>query len=110
MAARKRSDILVCGTNEAMMCYFEMLTSESSSSEDEMDCDNIRLVAANQSRAVDRQIIVLQSQVKITLLWILVVMLTGGGKSLVELVCHPFTGVSGIAPNLNFDNNPAEQL
>ncbi|KAJ8895002.1 hypothetical protein PR048_000311, partial [Dryococelus australis] len=54
MAARKRSDIFVCGKDiEAMMRYFEMLTSESSSSEDEMDCDNIRLVAANQSYAVD---------------------------------------------------------
>ncbi|KAJ8865697.1 hypothetical protein PR048_033217 [Dryococelus australis] len=56
MAARKRSDIFVCGKeNEAMMRYFEMLTSGSLSSEDGMDCDNIRLVAANQSRAADNE-------------------------------------------------------
>ncbi|KAJ8893099.1 hypothetical protein PR048_005682 [Dryococelus australis] len=38
-----------------MIHYFEMLTSESSSSEDEMDCDNIRQVAANQSPAADNE-------------------------------------------------------
>ncbi|KAJ8871360.1 hypothetical protein PR048_027677 [Dryococelus australis] len=54
MAVRKRSNIFVCGKDdEAMMRYFEMLTSESSSSENEMVCDNIRLVAENQSRAAD---------------------------------------------------------
>ncbi|KAJ8871969.1 hypothetical protein PR048_028309 [Dryococelus australis] len=85
MAARKRSDIFVCGKNdEAMMHYFEMLISESSSSEDEMDCGNIRLVAANQSRAADNETDNNSSEsgAKITLLWILVVamMLTGSGN------------------------------
>ncbi|KAJ8885827.1 hypothetical protein PR048_012032 [Dryococelus australis] len=56
MAARKRSNIFVCGKeDEAMMRYFEMLCSESSSSEDEMDCDNIRPVASNQFHAADNE-------------------------------------------------------
>ncbi|KAJ8894000.1 hypothetical protein PR048_006608 [Dryococelus australis] len=54
MATRKRSDIFVCGKDQAMMHYFEMLTSESLRSEAEMDCD-IRIVAANQSRAADNE-------------------------------------------------------
>ncbi|KAJ8885116.1 hypothetical protein PR048_011312 [Dryococelus australis] len=56
MAARKRNDIFVCGKDDkAMMHYFEMLTSERSSSEDEMDCDNIIPVAANQFHAADNE-------------------------------------------------------
>ncbi|KAJ8885433.1 hypothetical protein PR048_011630 [Dryococelus australis] len=37
------------------MHYFEMLTSESLSCEDEMDYDNVIPVAANQSRAADNE-------------------------------------------------------
>ncbi|KAJ8887019.1 hypothetical protein PR048_013233 [Dryococelus australis] len=56
MAAQKTSNIFVCGKDdEAIMRYFEMLTSEISSSEDEMNCDNIRPVAANQSHAADNE-------------------------------------------------------
>ncbi|KAJ8875293.1 hypothetical protein PR048_023188 [Dryococelus australis] len=91
------------------MHYFEMLTSESLSSEDEMDCDNIRLVAANQFRAADNETDNSSSEPGedntavdtscgdvVDCKW---------EKSLVALMCHPFTCVSGIAPNLNLDND-----
>ncbi|KAJ8883057.1 hypothetical protein PR048_014896 [Dryococelus australis] len=114
MAARKRSNIFVCGKDdEAMMRYFEMLTSESSSSEDEMDCDNIRLVAANQSHAADNETdnsssesgkdnIAVDTSCGTVVDW-------KWEQSLVEHMCYPFTGVSGIAPNLNLDNNSSRE-
>ncbi|KAJ8883264.1 hypothetical protein PR048_015106 [Dryococelus australis] len=110
MAARKRSDIFICGKDdEAMMHYYEVLTSESSSSEDEMDCDDIRLVVANQSCAADNETDNSSSESGedntavdtscgdvVDWKW---------EQSLVEPMCHPFTCVSDIAPNLNLDDN-----
>ncbi|KAJ8892810.1 hypothetical protein PR048_005391 [Dryococelus australis] len=110
MAAGKRSNIFVCGKDdEAMMRYFKMLNSETSSSGDEMECDNIRPVAANQSPASDneRDNSSLESGEDNT------AVNTSCGdvvawkweQSLVEPMCHPFSGVSGIRLTLNLDNN-----
>ncbi|KAJ8898262.1 hypothetical protein PR048_003622, partial [Dryococelus australis] len=78
-----------------MMRYFEMLTSESSSNEDEMACDNIRLVAANQSCAADNETDNSSSESGkdntavytscgdvVDWIW---------EKTLIEPMCHPFT-------------------
>ncbi|KAJ8892987.1 hypothetical protein PR048_005568 [Dryococelus australis] len=99
MAAQKRSDIFVCGKDdEAIMHCFEMLTSESSSNEDEMDCDNFKLVAANQSHEVDNETDNSSSETGedntavdtscgdvVDWKW---------EQSLAEPQCHPFTSVS----------------
>ncbi|KAJ8867480.1 hypothetical protein PR048_031282 [Dryococelus australis] len=91
-----------------MMRYFEM-TSESLSSEDEMNCDNIRPIAVNQSRAADYETDNSSSESGKDN----TAVDTGCGdvvdwkweQSLVEPMCHPFISVSGIVPNLNLDNN-----
>ncbi|KAJ8876278.1 hypothetical protein PR048_024188 [Dryococelus australis] len=99
MTARRRSDIFVCGKDdEATMRYFEILTSESSISEDEIDCDNITLVAANQSCAADNETDNSSSESGenntaadtscgdvVDWKW---------DQSLVELMCHPFTALN----------------
>lgn len=110
MASRKKSDVFVCGRDdEAMMRYFEQLSSDSSSSDDEMDSDNIIPVSLNQSRAVynNANDSSSESDDENT------AMDTGCGDAidwkweqiLAEPVCHPFTGVSGITPNLNLGND-----